>query len=56
MHVIFQVLPHRLEPEIITHNGFQNLSDLDRVDIYPVTQECNAKAVFDLMIKDVYSR
>jgi len=95
MHVIFQVLPHRLKPEIISHNEFQNLSDLDKVgicwdsyeqvrdvyliegekmlifleqeydeennrsyrnliDTYPVTKDCNSRAVFDLMIRDLY--
>jgi len=97
MHVIFQVLPIGLQPEIISQNEFQNLSDLDKVgicwdsyeqvrdvyliegekmlifleqeydeennrsyrnliDTYPVTKECNARAVFDLMIRDLYLR
>lgn len=95
MNVIFQVLPHKLEPEIISRGEYQNLSDLDRVgicwdsyeqvrdvyliegekmlifleqeydeannrstrhliDTYPVTKECNAKAVFDAMVRELY--
>ncbi len=97
MNVIFQVLPHGLNPVILTHSEFQGLSDLDRtgicwdsyegvrdvyliesekmliflkqkydeennrayrnlIDTYPVTKECNTKAVFDLMIREMYLR
>jgi hypothetical protein len=97
MNVIFQVLPHKLEPEIISAGEFRSLSDLDRVgicwdsyeqvrdvyliqgekmlifleqeydeennrstrhliDTYPVTKECNAKAVFDSMVRNLYLR
>jgi hypothetical protein len=94
MKVIVEVLPHELQPEIITQEEFKRLSEADKtgicwdiyqrvrtvflvqgqkmlafvqvqfdeanvrsyrnlIDLYPATEDCEAKAVFDLMIRDL---
>ena len=93
MNILLPILPHNVNPEIISYEEFKTLSDLDMVgicwdpyeqtrylylvagvpslvfieqiideanqsshrnlvDVYPVTRECIAKEVFDLMIRD----